>query len=241
MNGVIKAMRRWLRNLGYDVVRYTPAEHALARRKEILDLYEVDAVLDVGANTGQYALQLREIGYKGKILSFEPLGAAWRILSAAAEKDNRWQVLHHALGDRNGQSVIHVSRNSFSSSFREMLPLHASAAPGSAYVGTEAVEVKTLDAIFDKLGLSGSNILMKLDTQGYEKNVIDGSCNSLPLIDTIELEMSPAPLYEGEISFMEMYAAIIEMGYQPVSMQDEFRHPGDGRLLQLQAVFHRFG
>ena len=212
----------------------------MARKKQILDLYSVDTVLDVGANTGQYAQQLRQIGYNGRILSFEPLSAAWQMLAAKARRDALWETFHHALGDTDGQSTIHVAQNSYSSSLRNMLPLHTDAAPESTYVGTESIEVKALDAIFDSLAISGSNILMKLDTQGFEKNVIEGAKHSLRHIDTIELEMSLEPLYEGESLCREMYPSILALGYQPVSIQDEFYNSKTGRLLQVQTVFHRF-
>ena len=56
--------------IGFELLRFPNG--LLKKRIELLRKYKVDFVFDVGANTGQYASQLRKAGYKGKILSFVP-------------------------------------------------------------------------------------------------------------------------------------------------------------------------
>jgi len=237
---VIQFLHRHFRKTGYDVVLYTPDEHPLARRKQILDLYGVTLVLDVGANAGQYGSQLREIGYRGRILSFEPLRAPFAQLTARAQGDRHWACFNHALGDAGGSRTINVAGNSYSSSMLKMLPSHLEADPESVYVGTEAVEVKTLDAVFGSLAAEDDCILLKLDTQGFEKPVLDGAAQALRQIDTVEMEISMEPLYEGSLLFPKMYGLMQDKGYRLVSIENEFRDRNSGRLLQVQATFHRF-
>jgi len=88
--GAKQILRRFLRGTGFDIVRYQPSTHPLARRKRLLENYGIDLVLDVGANVGQYGKELRCIGYKGQIASFEPLSAAYAELAKVSQADGLW-------------------------------------------------------------------------------------------------------------------------------------------------------
>ena len=93
-------IRKSLWRVGYDISRFTPTSHPLARRKQILNSYNIDTVLDVGANIGQFAQQLRDdLGYTNKIISFEPLSSAFELLKTNAGGDPNWEVFNIALGD----------------------------------------------------------------------------------------------------------------------------------------------
>ncbi len=121
-----------------------------------------------------------------------------------------------------------------------MLPAHVTAAPQFKYIGNEAIEVKKLDSILPDLCKASSNFYMKIDTQGYESNVLKGAEKSLVRIDTIQLEMSLVPLYEGEMLFIEMCMNMKELGYQLISLEPGFCDSDSGQLLQVDGVFHRF-
>lgn len=236
-----KIIRRLLRSIGYDIVYYRPADHALARRKWLLDRYGVKTVLDVGANSGQFAQILWEIGYRGEIVSFEPLPDAYAVLEANAAASGRaWQARKLALGERDSRSTIHVAGNSYSSSILPMLARHERAAPESRYVRDVEIEVTRLDAIFLPAWRAGGGVYLKIDTQGYEKQVLEGAAKSLPFIDTIQLEMSLSALYEGEMLFDAMYGLLTSKGYRLVAIEPGFSDSEDGELLQVDGIFHKF-
>ncbi len=141
-------VQRMLRRLGYDLHRHIPALSSDAQRSAILDNQGVNLVLDVGANAGQFGLSLRASGYAGRIVSFEPLESARRILVAASAGDERWEVADRAaIGHEEEEIDLHVSANSVSSSALEMLDTHLRSAPGSHYVGVERVALRRLDAL----------------------------------------------------------------------------------------------
>jgi FkbM family methyltransferase len=99
-------------------------------------------VLDVGANTGQFAKELRLHGYHETIISFEPLSEAHAKLEVAAHSDPLWKIAPRcAVGAKTGSVQINIAANSFSSSLLPMLDSHRDAAPGSRYVGSEQVEM----------------------------------------------------------------------------------------------------
>jgi FkbM family methyltransferase len=234
-----QGIQKWLRGMGYDVVRYTPSSHFLARRKRILDTTGTDVVLDVGANVGQYAQQLRAIGYTGRIISFEPLSSAYKELVRRSSSDDSWQAFNCALGNQICTTQINVSGNSDSSSILNMLPYHAKVAPESRYVGKEQIEVNTLDALFSNLRIEQHKIWMKIDTQGFEHRVLDGAANSLAHIQILQLEMSFVPLYEDQILFDEMNKILHDRGYRMISIEPSFLDEESGHMLQVDGIFHR--
>ena len=134
---------------------------------------------------------------------------------------------------------INVAGNSFSSSLLEMLPAHVASAPDSAYTGTQLVEVKTLDSIFDDMCAEGEQVYLKIDTQGCESKVLAGAKGVLDRIATIRLEMSLVPLYAGELLLEDMVRLLRELGYSPIAIEPGFFDPATGRLLQADGVFHR--
>jgi FkbM family methyltransferase len=235
-----RELRKLLWRTGYDIQVFTPEFNSVARRRQLLKAYAIDVVLDVGANAGQYALGLRGVmGYSKRIVSFEPLKSAFRLLAANAKNDPSWDVLNVALGDTAANQEINVAGNSYSSSLLSMLPLHVEMAPESSYIRKEVVEVKTLDSIFRDVCPTGGSIYLKIDTQGYEGKVIKGAERSLASIDTVQMEMSLVRLYQGELLFNAMYDVMIEKGYSLVGIEGGFTDPVSGQLLQVDGIFHR--
>ena len=227
--------------MGYDISRFDPKSHALARRRKLLESYAIDTVLDVGANIGQFAIQMRkDLGFSGKIISFEPLSSAFELLKLNAAGDPKWRVMHCALGDAESESEINVAGNSYSSSFLDMLPFHIKSAPRSQYIGRETVEIKTLDSMMDDLCSMGANIYLKIDTQGYESKVINGAERSLAHINTVQLEMSLIPLYQDASLFIDMHKLLSQKGYTLVSIEPGFCDKNTGQLLQVDGIYHRF-
>jgi FkbM family methyltransferase len=236
---LIETVQAWTRRFGWDVVPFNAAQHPLPRRVRLIEHHGIDTVLDIGANAGQFGCELRALGYGGRIVSFEPLTEAFKRLQEVTRRDKGWRVLNIALGDAAGEQKIHLASNSESSSLLEMMPLHLDAAPYSRYTGQETVHVETLDAMFDELCGDARNIYMKIDTQGYEAQVLRGAARSLARIDTIQIEMSLAPLYVGQALFEELYANLTGSGYVLVGAENNFGDARTGHLLQIDGIFHR--
>ena len=229
-----KILTKLLAKAGYGVYRINQ------RQANLYSHYDVSHVLDVGANTGQFGIWLRNhVGYAGEIISFEPLHSAFQLLEAATKKDPHWQAVNCGLGDKKGTLDINISDNSVSSSFLPMAQACESAAPDSRYVSQQAARVEILDDIFHTYCIGPKSVYLKIDAQGFEKQVLDGAKNVLPHIDTVELELSLTTLYEGQVLFREMYEFMCDHGYELVAIEPEFWDPSTGVLLQVNAVFHR--
>ena len=211
----------------------------LERRFKLFETFGINKIIDVGANVGQYALLVKELGFSGQIISFEPLSSAFSTLKEVSDKHNNWQAHNYALGNENTETVINISENSFSSSILNMLPQHLKSAPASKFINTEKIQIRTLDSIFDTLHTASDKILLKIDTQGFEKKVLEGAGNSLHKITGIQLEMSIVPLYKSELILEEMITYLKNSGFTLYSLENGFYDQKNGQLLQVDGLFFR--
>jgi FkbM family methyltransferase len=229
--GLKRFVQRSARQLGYDVTYFD--------RIRLLHHYGVNLVLDVGANIGQYADDMRSFGYQGRMVSFEPLPREFQQLSQHAEGDRLWKTVNLALGDCDGTAEIHVSGNSVSSSLLEILPRHVRAVQTSAYTKNEKIRIARLDSVFGDHYQTGDRVMLKLDTQGYEYKVLQGATESLPSILGIQIEMSLVPLYDGERQFSEMVPYLTGLGFSLMAIEPVFRDSATGQMLAVDGIFYR--
>jgi FkbM family methyltransferase len=202
-------------------------------RNRLFRELRITRVLDVGANIGQYAIGLREHGYDGRIVSFEPIADVYTQLASTAAADPLWQTRQLALADRSGRGTLNVSANSFSSSLLPISSVCVTAAPEAAYVRTEEVELGTLD----ELRLSQEPTLLKIDAQGYESQVLEGGKRFLRDVLAVELELSLVPLYEGQELAADVCTRLRRHSFVPVAFETEFLHPLTGEILQINGLF----
>jgi FkbM family methyltransferase len=209
------------------------------RYRRLFSLLDLDLVLDVGANTGQFARQCRAAGFEGRIISFEPSEVAHASLLRSAALDPLWTIADRmALGAVTGETVINIAANSFSSSILPMLDSHLSAAPASRYLHKEKVPLRRLDDVLSPADHT-HRIFLKLDVQGYESQVLAGATQLLPRTLAVQLEMSLLPLYEGELLMPEICADMNASGFELWDLEPSFRDTATGRLLQVDGIFTR--
>jgi FkbM family methyltransferase len=212
---------------------------AYLRRALLLKRNHVNVVLDVGANTGQYATQLRRIGYGGKIISFEPVSRAFAKLAKKVQGDRAWFCSPVALGDQDTTAEILVADDDRASSFLPMLPAHRKVASYFQQKKKEPVRVRKLDSIFKDLCRPQDRVFLKLDAQGFERQILKGARLSLPKIAGLQIELSIVPLYKGEPEMLDQIAFIKKMGFQLMSLEYGFCDPKTGQMLQVDGIFFR--
>jgi len=228
------------RRCGVDIVRFRPETSASAQVLAVLRHLGIDLVLDVGANTGQYGQGLREAGYRGCIVSFEPLSAAHAELQRNARGDPQWTVHPRcAIGDHDGEIKIHIAGNSVSSSVLPMLERHADAAPESRYVGSETVPLVRLDSLAGAYLPDARGVFLKIDTQGFEATVLAGASEVLARCRAVQLELSLVPLYEGQQLWQHFLGEFAAKGFELWALLPGFVDVESGRTLQTDAIFVR--
>ena len=212
-------IRRALRPLDLDVVR-------ISSRANVIDFLldrNVDLVLDVGANEGQFARSLRESNYKERIKSFEPVASVFTKLSDAAENDPNWEAYNFALGAGPGQTTINVSEFSVFSSVRPLTEAATEFEQHAAVDHTEQIEIRTLDDLPDVSG----NVFLKIDTQGFEQQVLTGAHATLPKLTGVLMELPIMQLYEDNWSFHEALLFMQNVGFVPAQIHPVNFHPDD--------------
>lgn len=229
-------IRKNIQKAGLTIARYPTPDHK--RRALAYRHFQVDTLLDIGANAGQYAELIRELGYKGDIHSFEPTSKAFNLLSKKAKRDKGWHVHKLAIGAYKGVIEINISENSFSSSILEIEKLHITSAPQSRYINKETVSIETIDNLFPKITREKRSVFMKIDTQGYESEVLKGAENSLQKIKCIQLEMSLVKLYKDEWLFEEIFNYLKKRNFEIYTIEPEFYNTNTGQLLQVDAIFY---
>src|SRR5262249_11168132 len=147
VRGVKERIRPGLRRLGVDVIAFDPSISAIARRMRLLQHHQINVVFDIGANEGQYAATLREAGFEGLIVSFEPLGDAFVRLQLRSSRDPHWKCLNLAVADTSGRLRFNVDGSDGQcSSFLNMLPGFAKAlGPANRHQSMKEVDAITLD------------------------------------------------------------------------------------------------
>lgn len=198
---------------------------------------DVNLVLDVGANKGQYGRALVRSGYRGRIVSFEPLPNAFEKLRMNRWGFRQWQIEPFALGGAYGKANFNIAANSQSSSLQPMLPSLVNAAPSTAYVGTCEVQVQKLDDIFERYYVPGDRCYLKIDVQGHEHEVILGATKSLRNIMALQIELSMQPLYSGAQTWRQAIEMLNDYGYRLVKMEPGFSDQRTGEMLQADGFF----
>jgi FkbM family methyltransferase len=227
------AVRRQLARRGFEIRR-----HTAARRQAVLAKHEVDLVLDVGAARGGYGTSLRTFGYAGRIVSFEPLSDAFAGLSATIAEDPSWTAHRLALGAEQGSATIKIASNSDSSSLLPMLEAHRAAAPTIDFVAEETITVARLDDVADEDVRSARHPFLKIDTQGFEREVLEGGVKTVERCVGLQLELSFLPLYDGGMLVDEAIGWAYAHGFHLVGIEQGYTAP-TGEILQVDGIFVR--
>ena len=233
-------IKKLINKFGLDVRRFQSNASFEAQIVAAMKKVKIDTLFDIGANTGQFAQKVLAAGYNGKIISFEPLSSAHNQLSKSAQNNTKW-IVHPrtAVGDHDGKIEINIAGNSVSSSVLPMLKAHLSAAVTSAYVGKELSPIIRLDSVAEQYLDRSKCLFIKVDTQGFEWQVLDGAIKTLKQAKGVQLELSLVPLYDGQKLWLEIIARMEKEGFILWSIQKGLTEPKTGQTLQVDVIFVR--
>jgi FkbM family methyltransferase len=233
-----RTLKRTGQLLGLDVrwhVRRPP--HDLST---LLDLYRVDAIFDVGANEGTSGEYFRSIGFRHRLVSFEPVAEYYRRLEEKARKDPLWWCEQAAIGATEGELSLTVSGpRGITSSFLPMTDAMRRNARDLDRIGTETVTVKTIDGVIDRYYPEGDRLFLKLDVQGYEARVLEGARRSLPRVVGMKIEMSLIENYEGETLVHDMLPSLYALGFRLTGLEIAWPDPDTQEIFQVDGLLFR--
>jgi len=209
----------------------------LGERNKIFKHLEIDVLFDVGANVGFYAHVVRNTGFNGKIVSFEPQKVAFNKMLRLSDNDDNWIVRNFGLGAENKITEINISSNSVSSSILENVSLLNQLCHEAEYTGKESIEIKRFDSIVDEFCSFEDNLFVKIDTQGYEYEVIEGCLGCLDRIKGFQLELSFMELYKGERTYLDMILYMKNLGFELVKIEPGWNDPLSGDAVEIDGIF----
>lgn len=200
VNSTKKMAHKILNSFGFDVVKLQNFNDGLAQHlTNVIKSRKIDCVLDVGANIGQYGKFLREIGFEGHIVSFEPVKEVFELLKKNSEGDNKWLCYNLALSNEAASKDINVYSGTQFSSFLDVNDYSKNIWNDLSSVSKEKVNVVRLDDMFEEIveKTDSKNYYLKLDTQGFDLNVFQGAMKSLVHVKAMQSELSLISVYDG--------------------------------------------
>jgi FkbM family methyltransferase len=241
MNNFERITKKIFQNFGILIRKYNPATSEELRRIKLLQHYNIDLVVDIGANKGQYALGIMDAGYQNRIVSFEPLSAVHQALTETSKNHRNWTVAPRcAIGAKKEEIEINISANSVSSTLLNMLDAHLEGAPESKIIGKEKVQVVPLDDLATTFVKTEKNIFLKIDVQGFEQEVLKGAQQLIEKAKGIEMEISLVALYEGQNWLLPQVLEYMEKkGFQLRSIMPAFTDHKTGNVLQCNGIFFK--
>ena len=212
------------------------------RMQKIIRRYKIDCVIDVGANTGQYARFLRrQVGYRGLIISFEPDPANFAKLEKVSQADEQWIIQGYALGKENAKLELNIMKNSEFNSFLD--PDHSETdqcLEKNAVVSRIEVDVKTLNEVLPRFRETHefNRVFLKLDTQGFDLDVFNGASECVDMIAGVQTEVSVLPIYKEMPSVVDSLNLFRSNGFEVSGMYavSESRFP---HALEFDCIYLR--
>ncbi len=231
----------------YTVLRFSPflsptinRLHRILERqvlKGLLSDLAIDYVIDVGANEGQYVALLHRIGYRGKILSFEPNRDVFDLLQKRYADEPGWKGFNYALGSSEGDLKLNIYEESSISSF---LRGNVKIQNSSKIRRVDKVSVRRLDAVLPSLipDLNEKRFFLKSDTQGFDVEVVKGAEGIMGSIWGLQSELSVQPLYHDMPNYLEALGYFERLGFVLVDLW-LVNKTVEGDILEYDCIMRR--
>jgi FkbM family methyltransferase len=169
---------------------------------DVMNAHDIDVVLDVGANDGDYGREIRDRGYKGLIVSFEPNPIAYERLQAEIANDPKWQAYLLAIGEEDGEAKLSITENDTMSSIKGFTEFGY--ATGAKSIASANVKIARLDTFLADNPQLMKNIYLKIDTQGFEMEVLRGAGELLEHVAAVQAEIALIHTYKDELDWLEI-------------------------------------
>ena len=205
----------------------------------LLDELAINCVIDVGANVGQYGKAIRENGYMGHIFSFEPVKDNYLLLEKSTQKDPNWHTFNFALGSKNSTGLMNVTRRTEFSSFFKPSQFSEKIFNDQVSISeSQQVEIRSLDSIIGEITrfVPESRVYLKMDTQGYDLEVLKGASELVKNIIALQSELSVQPLYDGMPDYLQALAIFRSYGFEAAGFYPVAQDPNSHAIIEFDCV-----
>jgi len=227
-NLVLDIIKNSARKFGVEISRIPPPGSFDRHLRDLLEQLEINVVLDVGAYKGDYARELRRVGYRGRIISFEPVPTSFANISSAMQHDPLWSGQPFGLSDENRQATMHThERADFNSLLQIRRQTELAYGVDRSGWREAQIELRRLDSVLPDLlsGIQSPRVFLKIDTQGHDVDVLRGASGVIDQILGLQMELPAVELYEGMASMAGGIGfcnscGFVPVGFYPVNVVD---------------------
>ncbi len=220
LNKAVNTVKRIKRKLGNIALIDKSKLYSLWEQQQLAKIFsrfKIDCVFDVGANYGQYATMLRKkCGFRGLIISFEPIPDVAEDLRKLSAHDPRWIVKELALSDAKGEAIFNVMKGSQFSSMSSPLHNETQLFTRQNSIKTSiTVQTDSLANVYEELlsQYNFSNPFLKLDTQGYDVHILKSSENCISAFVGLQSELSVKKIYKDSVYFCDAIKYYESLGF----------------------------
>ena len=234
----MKLHRKIAKIFGYELIKCKKHPTLSSHIINLVNHCKIDLVLDIGANHGQFGNMLRNEGYKGEIHSFEPVSHSYDSLQKACLNDEKWFVHKLAMGAADGKDTINVTKASDMSSFLDPNEFGGREFEKMSVAHKEMVEIGTIDGFLPKqiTDFNKRRIFLKMDTQGYDLKVLEGSLNVMDYIVCILSEISLIPIYSGMPHYLDALGKYEDYGFSVTGLYPVSREKKSLSVIEMDCV-----
>lgn len=226
-----RLIRKLIRNAGFNR-RIAP------NFVEIIRANRIDIVLDVGANDGGFGRDLRDSGYTGRIHSFEPNPVAFKRLKDSIREDANWSAEQCGVGNVPGLLRLNVSATDVFSSFKALNSFGQNSS-NTCVVDTVEAKIVRLDDYLKEHPFKQRRPYLKIDTQGFEREVLEGLGDMFEKMVAIQVETSIMNSYVGEPDWIESLTFMRDRGFEVATMICNSAIPDRARVREFDIVYVR--
>ena len=239
----LSLVKRSAQKIGIAINFYPPPGSFERQLRDLLAQMEINVMLDVGAFVGNYAKELRDVGYKGRIISFEPVPASYDQLKARMQHDPLWFGQQFGLSDENRQAQMNTfGRGDFNSLLTLRKDSEEAYRLDPSLRSQTAIQLRRLDAVLPQLieGIQSPRIFMKIDTQGHDVSVVRGAAGVLDKILGLQSELPAVQIYDGMTSMSEVLEYYSGCGFVPIGFYPVNTLRGTQISPEFDVLFNRY-
>jgi FkbM family methyltransferase len=213
LNIIKKLIKNIFNKTGFDIRRINKEISNVNFDDLIKDKIISDPIIfDVGGNKGQSILKFKKIFKNPTIHSFEPIKSEFDFINKKFKDEKNIYLNNFALGNSIEKKFFNITKNTSNSSFNNINPFSKWIKVRSKQYKTkiknyvtsrEKVKIYTLDKYCLDKKITEIHLL-KIDTQGYEDKVLEGSKAQLKNIKAIVVEIMFDNVYDKYFSFTDI-------------------------------------
>ena len=227
-----QALQASLTSLGYKLERVGFADREIGMEPCLKGLasrnFHPSLVLDIGAATGEWTRLALRHWPTARYFLMEPLEERRTRLAALSREHSNVRFTLSGAGARSGELPIGIVPNDLD---------------GSSFLYSDVPRLVSVRAIDDLL-ISGEveqPQFIKIDVQGYERNVLEGAEQAMLHCPLILLEVQFFRYEPSMWLVHESIAWMTDRGFRPYEIVDVLRRPYDGAMGQCDILFVRKG